>query len=116
MGLTEGLSLDPGNSRILWDDHIVELLSVPGGESWHGVWEIHGAGYDILELLIETARGLWLAKLRIWWRIIHTGLNECVPGELPLGGVIIDLELLLIASRERGKGGLVAIRPILAVG
>jgi hypothetical protein len=40
MGGTEGLSLDSGNSRILWDDHIVQLLGVSGGESWHGVCEI----------------------------------------------------------------------------
>ena len=115
MGRTEGLSLNSGNSRILWDDHIVQLLGVPGGESWHGVCEARRAGYDILELLIETARGLGLAKLRIGWHIVHAGLNE-VPGELPLGSVIIDLELLLIAARKRGEGGLVAIRPILAMG
>ena len=116
MGRAEGLSLNSGNSRILWDDHIVQLLSVPTGESWNGVWEVRGAGHEILKLLIETARGLGLAKLRIGWQIIHAGLNECVPGELPLGSVVIDLEILLIAARERREGGLVAIRPILAVG
>jgi len=116
MGRTEGLSLNSGDSRILWDDHIVQLLGVPGGEGWHGVWEIRGAGHEILELLIEAARGLGLAKLRIGWQIIHAGLNESVPGELSLGSVIIDLEILLIAARERGEGGLFAIRPILAVG
>ena len=115
MGRAEGLSLNSGNSRILWDDHIVQLLSVPTGESWNGVWEVRGAGHEILKLLIETARGLGLAKLRIGWHIVHAGLNE-VPGELPLGSVIIDLELLLIAARKRGEGGLVAIRPILAMG
>jgi len=116
MGRPEGVSLDSGDSRILWDDHIVQLLSVPGGESWNGVWEIRGAGHEVLKLLIETARGLGLAKLLIGWQIIHAWLNECVPGELSLGSVIIDLEILLIAARERGEGGLVAIRPILAVG
>ena len=54
MGRAEGLSLNPSNSRILWDDHIVQLLSISAGESWNGVWEIGGAGHEILELLIEA--------------------------------------------------------------
>jgi len=37
MGGTEGLSLNSGNSRILGDDHIVQLLSASRSEGWHGV-------------------------------------------------------------------------------
>jgi len=116
MGRTERLALNSGDSRVLWDDHIVQLLSVSGGESWNRIWEIRGTGYEILKLLIEGTGGLRLTKLRIRRHIAHAGLNEGVPEELSLGNVIIDLEILLITARERGESGLVAIRPILAVG
>ena len=112
MGRTEGLSLDSGDSRILWDNHIKQLLGVSGSEALHWVGETGGHG--ILKLLIEATSGLRLTEL-IRWPIVHTGLNEGVPGELPLGSVVIDLEVLLIADREGGESGLVAIRPILAV-
>lgn len=65
MGRTEGLSLDSGNSRILWHDHIVKLLCVSGGKSWHGVREVGRARHDILELLIEGPSGLGLAELNV---------------------------------------------------
>jgi hypothetical protein len=95
MGRAEGLSLNSGNSRILRDDHIVQLLSVSGGESWHRVCEI--GGHDILKLLVEATSGLGLAELRSRRSIVHAGLNKGVP-ELPLGSIIIDLEVLLIAT------------------
>jgi len=110
---TEGLSLYPGNSRILRDNHIEQLLSVPGGETLHRVWETGRARHDILELLIEAASGLGLAERRSRLSIVHTGLSKGVPGELSLGSVIIDLEILLIAGREGGEGGLIAVRPFL---
>ena len=112
MGRTEGLSLNSGDSRILWDNHIKQLLGVSGSEALHWVGEV--GGYSILKLLIEATSGLRLTEL-IRWSIVHTGLNEGVPGELPLGSVVIDLEILLIADREGGESGLVAIRPILAM-
>lgn len=65
MGGTEGLSLDSGNSRILWHDHIVKLLCVSGGKSWHGVREVGLARHNILELLIEGPSGLGLAELHV---------------------------------------------------
>lgn len=37
MSGTEGLSLNSGNGRILWNNHIVQLLSVSAGEGLHGV-------------------------------------------------------------------------------
>lgn len=37
VGRTEGLSLHSGNSRILWGDHIVQLLCGTGGKSLHRV-------------------------------------------------------------------------------
>lgn len=73
------------------------------------------SGYEILELLIEATRSLGLAELRIRWCVVHARLNEGVPLELPLRSVIVDLEIRLIAAGEGGKGGLVAIGPILVV-
>ena len=113
VGRAEGLSLNSGNGRILWGGHIVQLLSVPGGESLHGVWEI--VGHDILKLLIEATSGLRLTERHIRRSIVHAGLDKGVPGERSLGGTIIDLEILLIAAGKRREGGLVPIRPILAV-
>ena len=111
---TEGLSLYSGNSRILRDNHIEQLLSVSSGETWH-VWEIGWAGHEILRLLIEATSCWGLTKRHTRRSIVHTGLNEGVPGELSLGSVIVDLEILLIAGRERGEGGLIAVRPVLVV-
>lgn len=115
MSRTEGLSLNSGNGRILWDNHIVQLLSTSSREGWHTVGEAGGAGYDILELLVESTSGLWLAERHVRWWVVHARLDKGVPGELSLG-VIVDLEVLLIASGEGREGGLVTIRPILAVG
>jgi hypothetical protein len=115
MSGTEGLSLYTSDSRILWDDHIKQLLGVPGGESRHGVCEIGRAGHDVLKLLIETTSGLGLTERQIRWPVVHTGLNECVAGEWPLRDVVIDLEILLIAPGERGEGGLIAVRPFLVL-
>lgn len=111
----EWLSLYSGNSRILWHNHVVQLLSVSGGESWYGVCEIGWAGHDILKPLIEVTCGLRLTEWCICRPVCHTRLNEDVPGELPLGSVIIDLEILLVTAGEGGEGGLIAVRPILAV-
>lgn len=116
MGRAEGLSLNSGNSRILWDNHIVQLLGISGSESRHGIREVVGTGHDVLKLLIETASGLRLTKRHIRWSVVHAGLNKGVPGKLSLGGVVVDLEVLLITSGEGREGGLVTIRPILAVG
>jgi len=116
MSRTEGLSLYSGNSRILWHNHIVQLLSVSGGESWDGVLKIGLGGHDILKLLIEATCGLRLTECRVRWSIVHAGLTEGVPWELSLWCTVIHLEILLIAARERGEGGLIAMGPILAVG
>ena len=62
MSWTERLSLDSGNGRVLWHNHIEKLLSISGGESWHGVCEICWAGHDILKLLIETTSSLGLTE------------------------------------------------------
>ena len=99
MSRTEGLSLYSGNSRILWDNHIEQLLSVSGSETWDGVCKI-GWAWHILKLLVETTSSLGLTKRHTRRPIVHTGLNEGVTGELSLRSVIIDLEILLIAGRE----------------
>lgn len=112
---TEGLALYPGNGRILWDNHVEQLLSIPGGETLHGVCEIGLVGHDILKLLIKATTGLGLTERDIRRCIVHTGLNEGIPGKLSLGSGIVDLEILLIASREGGEGGLIAVGPVLAV-
>lgn len=67
--------------------------------------------YDILELLVEGSSGLRLTECRV----VHAGLIEGVPRKLSLGCTIVNLKVLLIAAGERGEGGLVAMRPILAV-
>ena len=108
MSRTEWLSLYSGNSRILWDNHIKQLLSVSSSESWHGVCEICRVGHYILKLLIEGT-----GDLRLTERHISLGLNESIPRELPLRNVIIDLEIVLIAAGEGGEGGLIAMGPIL---
>ena len=118
---TEGLSLYSGNSRILglWHNHIVQLLSVSSGEGLNRVCEISRAGHDILNLLIKAASGLGLTERDTTtanWTIIHPGLSKGVPGELSLGNVVVDLEILLVAGREGGEGGLIAVRPILVGG
>lgn len=111
MSRTEGLSLYSSDSRILWEDHIKQLLGVFSGESWHGVSEVGRAGHDILKLLVETTSGLGLTEWHICRPIVHTGLNEGVPGELSRRNVVIDLEILLIAPGERGENGLITVRP-----
>lgn len=111
MSRTEGLSLYPSDSGILWDDHIIQLLGVSSGESWHGVCEIGRAGYDVLKLLVETTSGLGLTEWHIRRPVVHTGLNEGITGEWSLRDIVIDLEILLIAPRERGEDGLIAVGP-----
>ena len=61
VGGAEGLSLDSGDSRVLWDDHVVQLLCGSGGETWDRVREVGRVG-DILELLIEWSSGLRLTE------------------------------------------------------
>jgi len=73
------------------------------------------AGHGILKLLIEATSGLRLTELHIRRSIVHAGLNEGIRGELSLWSVVIDLELLLITGGEGGEGGLIAVRPTLAV-
>lgn len=65
VGRTEGLSLDSGDSRILWDNHFIELLCGPGGESLHRVCEAGRVGHAILELLIEGTSGLGLTEWHV---------------------------------------------------
>lgn len=110
VGRTEGLSLDAGNSRIRWDDHIVKLLRGSGGEGLYRVCEVSLIGWDILELLVERPSDLRLTE----WHIVHA-LIEGVPRELSMRCIIIDLEVLLVATGERREGGLIAMRPILVV-
>ena len=115
MSRTEGLALYSGDSRILWDDHVKQLLGIPAGESWDGVCEIGWAGHDVLKLLVETTSSRGLTEWYIRRPVVHTGLNEAVAGELSLRNVIIDLEILLIAPGERGEGGLITVRPFLVL-
>ena len=68
-----------------------------------------------MELLTERASGLRLTEWHIRLRIAHTGLTKGIPGELPLGSVVINLEVLLITTGEGGKSGLIAMGPILQV-